>query len=145
VRLEKHADVRIGDHARKNVPPGFVSWKYVQDSIAGGELCNIDDYKIGTSAPRPVGSAQPTRATRNPFTAEEDRQLTEYVLQKTHEGRGPTGNKVFEVFAEQVCCSSKEQASNVLTVQVSVPHMAILEGSLGEETPPGIRKENLGW
>ncbi|AEO63969.1 uncharacterized protein THITE_2037256 [Thermothielavioides terrestris NRRL 8126] len=65
VLLEKHADVLIADHARKDTPAGSVSWKYVEDSVAKGELLNIEDYQICHTAPRtrscPLASAHPSQ------------------------------------------------------------------------------------
>ncbi|KAK4444699.1 TRF2-interacting telomeric protein/Rap1 C terminal domain-containing protein [Podospora aff. communis PSN243] len=82
VQLEKFADVKIGDHARKDAPPGFVSWKYIADSIQCANLCNIDDYKIGGNAPRPVGGPQPQRSTRSRFTADEDKRITQWIVRE---------------------------------------------------------------
>lgn len=101
--LEKHADVIIADHARKDAPHGSVSWKYVADSIKAGELCIIDKYRIGHAAvPRPVGSTQHVKATRTPFTAEDDRRLIKWVLEQERRGERSSGNKIYQEFAEQV-------------------------------------------
>jgi hypothetical protein len=103
VKLEKLADVKLADHARKDAPPGFVSWKYINDSIERAELCNIDNYKIGSSAPRSVGGLQLTKGTKHPFTADEDERLVEYVLREIRHGGKAMGNKIFQDFAEKVC------------------------------------------
>ncbi|EAQ85273.1 hypothetical protein CHGG_09287 [Chaetomium globosum CBS 148.51] len=44
VELEKHADILIADHIWKDCPPRSVSWKYINDCVAAGELVNIEDY-----------------------------------------------------------------------------------------------------
>lgn len=93
--FENVADVKIGDHARKNVPPGFISWKYIEDSIKKGELRNIDDYQIG----KPT-SAQPAKSTRQPFTHEEDERLTKYVEACLNRGEYGLGNAIYIAFAE---------------------------------------------
>jgi hypothetical protein len=103
VQLEKLADIKIDDHARKNVAPGFTSWKYISDSIENKELQNIENYTIGRVATaRPVGSTQPVKSTRTKFTHEEDRQLVRYVKQKAREGKKPKGQAIYLAFAQEV-------------------------------------------
>lgn len=100
--MEKHADIIIADHARKDAPAGSVSWKWIEESIKRGELCNKDDYRINGQAPasRPVGSTQLPKATRNPFTQQEDREFAKWVIQQEHSGRKSNGNQIFQEYAE---------------------------------------------
>lgn len=98
VRLEQQADILIADHAKNHCPPGSISWKYIQDSVRAGELKDPKDYPAGpaTHIPRPVGSSQHTKKSRTPFTAEDDRILTDWVLEAARSG-GPTrGNELFK-------------------------------------------------
>jgi hypothetical protein len=104
VQLEKFADVKIGDHARKDAPPGFVSWKFITDSIQQAGLCNIDDYKIGSSGPRPVGGPQPPKGIRHRFTAAEDEGITKHIVREMGIGRRNM-TEVYQVVAETVCSS----------------------------------------
>lgn len=101
--LEKHADIVIADHARKDAPAGSVSWKFIDESIKRGELCNKDGFIINgqTSASRPVGSTQRTKATRNPFTQQEDSGFTQWILEQEHLGRPISGNEIYKEYAEQ--------------------------------------------
>jgi hypothetical protein len=101
--MEKFADVRIADHARKDAPNGSVSWKYIEDSVKEGELRNINEYtKASGLSQRPVGSTQPAKATRNKFTVEEDQLLGSWVLKQEHLGEKLGGNKIYQLFAETV-------------------------------------------
>ncbi|KAK0641285.1 TRF2-interacting telomeric protein/Rap1 C terminal domain-containing protein [Cercophora newfieldiana] len=100
VQLEKHADVKIADHARKDVPAGFHSWKFIDDSMKAGELLDLGKYKIGNE-PRSVGSAQPTKGTKNRFTEEEDRQLADYMLQRVSVQDEYQGQKHFQDFIKE--------------------------------------------
>ncbi|KAK1755622.1 TRF2-interacting telomeric protein/Rap1 C terminal domain-containing protein [Echria macrotheca] len=101
VQLEKFADVRIADHARKDAPSGSVSWKYIEDSVKEGELRDINAYtKNPGPSQHPVASTQPAKATRNKFTPEEDRLLRVWVLEQEHLGEKLGGNKIYQIFAE---------------------------------------------
>lgn len=111
VLLEKHADVLIADHARKDVPFGSVSWKYIKDSISEGELADIDIYRIEhptTKKARPA-SADPkmsihTKRTRTPFTPQDDHILVHWVLRGEGIARGQgssRGNQLYRDLAER--------------------------------------------
>ncbi len=103
MQLEKFADLIIADHARKDAPRGSVSWKFIEASIKAGEIQNSDEYKIAqATVSRPVGSTAPTRATRVPFTAEDDRALINWVLRHERQGASLKGNAIYEQLAEEV-------------------------------------------
>lgn len=103
VRLEKYADVLIADHARKDAPPRSVSWKYVNDSVARGELVNIDEYRIhDANVPRPVGSTKPTKGTKVPFSSQDDAILVAWVRQQAKARESVSGNKIYQLLAEKV-------------------------------------------
>lgn len=104
VKLEQQADIIIADHLRKDNPVGSVSWKFIEDSVKAGELKDIKSYPAGptTHTPRLVGSGQPTRQTRRPFSAEDDNLLANWVIDAEHFG-GPTkGNNLFKMLEEKV-------------------------------------------
>ena len=44
--LEKQADLIIADHARKDTPPGSISWKFIEQSVAKGVLEDIEDHPV---------------------------------------------------------------------------------------------------
>jgi hypothetical protein len=97
VKLEKQADITIADHALKDGPVGSISWKFIQDSVREGKLKDRTKYPAGpsTRSPRPVGSGQPIKKSRTPFTAEDDRILTEWVLQAQNHGARAKGNQLY--------------------------------------------------
>ncbi|KAK5653311.1 hypothetical protein OQA88_9002 [Cercophora sp. LCS_1] len=101
--LEKHAQIIIADHVRKDAPPGSVSWKFIDESIKRGKLCNKDDYIINgqTPASRNVGSTQHTKATRNHFTLQEDGDFARWVLEQERLGRKIGGNTIYQEYAEE--------------------------------------------
>ncbi|KAK0629228.1 hypothetical protein B0T17DRAFT_524993 [Bombardia bombarda] len=102
VLLEKYADLKIADHARKNVPPQSVSWKYIEDCVKKGELLNSEEYKIAHAAePRPVGATQAIKGTRNPFTTGDDQTLIRWVLRHERNGASVKGNAIYQSLAEK--------------------------------------------
>jgi hypothetical protein len=97
--LEKFADVLIADHARKDCPAGSVSWRYIDDCVAKGELVNIEDHLIhAANVPRPAGSTQPTRGTKVPFTKLDEQILVTWVRQSVD----ISGNEIYKKLAELV-------------------------------------------
>ncbi|KAI9650609.1 hypothetical protein NHQ30_000627 [Ciborinia camelliae] len=98
-KIEKNAEILIADDARKDTPPGSISWKFIEESTKAGELVDIEKYRCGA----PVGAiekqgsatAKPAKTTRTPFTTEDDRILTEWVLEAERNGRSTKGNKIY--------------------------------------------------
>lgn len=103
--LEKKADIIIVDHARKDCPPGSVSWKWIEQSVRNGRLEDIEDHRAGPThaQPREVGSTQPTKKTRTPFTGADDKILLEWVTRVERKGLPTLGNELYKQFAEKVC------------------------------------------
>lgn len=105
MKLDNQADIVIADHARKTeCPVGSVSWKFIDKSVARGRLENIEDYRAGptTHTVREVGSAQPPRSGRTPFTAEDDRDLLLWVTKAERNGISLKGNEIYKQFEEIV-------------------------------------------
>ena len=100
--LEKNADMLIADHARKDVPPGSYSWKFIADSISKGMAQRQDKYAIGRPAtePRPAASGGLTKGTRAPFTQAEDAVLTKYILERMRLGESTSGNAIYMEWAQ---------------------------------------------
>ncbi|KAI1064801.1 hypothetical protein LB507_000821 [Fusarium sp. FIESC RH6] len=110
VPLEKHADMLIADHARakKDAPLGSYSWQFIEDSVKNGIIQLKDRYLIGPppNAPRPVGSGQPTKSTRTPFTREDDARIARWVLEH------PTDQKGNEIWKEYACINARHTAQS---------------------------------
>ncbi|KXJ90490.1 hypothetical protein Micbo1qcDRAFT_234461 [Microdochium bolleyi] len=99
--LDRLADVKITDLAR-DPAPGSVSYKWIEDCLKEGTVLPKDDYMCtaGTSAPRPAAGPN-RRGIRVPFTAEEDRFLTAWVIKHEHKGFATAGNVIFERLANE--------------------------------------------
>ncbi len=100
----------IADHLKMNAaPPGSYSWAFIDDSIKKGQLQERDNYLIGRprDTARPVGSSAPTKRTRTPFTSEDDKILTDWVLLKEKQGGSVQGNEIYKELEEQVSTSSE--------------------------------------
>lgn len=136
VKLEKQADMLIADHARKDVPAGSYSWKFVLQSIQNGRLEDKELHLIGrpAGAARTAGSAQPTKGTRRAFTVEDDEILAAWVLQRKKVGDYLKGNAMYQALEEKVrpghLGSPKEPG---LTWTASSSHLAIMERPMGQE------------
>jgi hypothetical protein len=98
VNLEKLADIVIADHARKYIPVGSISWTFIDQSVARGILEDVEKHRAGptTHAVREVGSAQPTRTGRTPFTAQDDRDLLLWVTKAERIGVSIKGNDLYK-------------------------------------------------
>jgi hypothetical protein len=88
----------IADHARKDAPPGSYSWTWIEKSVQKGMLEDLDAHRAGPVAgtSRPVGSSQPTRNTRTPFTAADDRALALWVTNAERQGLSTKGNEIYQ-------------------------------------------------
>ncbi|KAK3333075.1 TRF2-interacting telomeric protein/Rap1 C terminal domain-containing protein [Cercophora scortea] len=98
VKLEKNADVLIADHARPSfAPPGSISWKFIEDSVKRGELCDMDKYRIAQAdEPRPLGSTKPVRGTKMPFSKRDDEILLKFIRRQERAGASLSGNKIYQ-------------------------------------------------
>ncbi|KAF7888791.1 hypothetical protein EAF00_009091 [Botryotinia globosa] len=95
-KIEKNAEIIIADGARKDAPPGSISWKFIEESAKAGKLVDMEDYRCGASERASEQAyAQPTKSTRTPFTAEDDRILTQWVLEGERLGRFIKGNELY--------------------------------------------------
>ncbi|KAI9672969.1 MAG: hypothetical protein M1817_003133 [Caeruleum heppii] len=99
VPLEKYADVKIVDHIKsKNKPPGSYSFEYVTHSLRNGILEDLEKHAVGPleGTLRPVGSARPTKGSRTPFSAEDDRILHKWVTDYQRKGGSILGNEIYK-------------------------------------------------
>ncbi|KAF4439027.1 hypothetical protein F53441_12671 [Fusarium austroafricanum] len=97
VPLERQADMLIADELRKDVPAGSYSYNFILDSVKNGYIQVPDRYLIGRhpDEPRPVGSHQPSKSTRTPFTTEDDARLARWALEHPTEQRG---NRIWQEY-----------------------------------------------
>lgn len=105
VRLEKDAHHLIADHTRGDAPPGSLSWKFIEDSLASGALQLPENYQNSPSDPpaRPVGSNLPPKRTRTAFTPEEDRILAAWVIKQGKLGHAQSGDIIYKKLEAEVC------------------------------------------
>jgi hypothetical protein len=104
VKLEHQADIVIADHARKDCPVGSISWTYVERSVANGRLDNVEDHRAGpaTTTIRGLGSRQPTKTGRTPFTAEDDHILRKWVTRDERQSLSIKGNEIYKQLEAKV-------------------------------------------
>lgn len=102
IRLhEKDADIKLVDHARKNLPPDTYSYRYVEWSVKNGQLEDLEKHRAGPSAARPVGATHiPTRSHRLPFTLEDDQHLWDYMADYEKDPNARIqGNRIYQELA----------------------------------------------
>ncbi|TGO85409.1 hypothetical protein BPOR_0398g00030 [Botrytis porri] len=80
-KIEKNAEIIIADASAK-----------------AGKLVDMEEYRCG--APERT-FAQPAKSTRTPFTPEDDRILTQWVLEGERLGRSTKGNQLYIELAER--------------------------------------------
>ncbi|KAI6710311.1 hypothetical protein JHW43_007163 [Diplocarpon mali] len=93
--------IKIADHARKDCPEGSISWKWIDASVQKGSLQNFEDYLAGPAGlrDRPVGSEQPIRDGRVPFSHNDDKILMKYCTRAEQSGASMAGNQIYREFA----------------------------------------------
>ncbi|KAL8771845.1 MAG: hypothetical protein Q9209_002783 [Squamulea sp. 1 TL-2023] len=97
--LEKEADVKIVDHARKQQLPGTYSYQYIEDSVRNGALEDLEQYAVGppVGTIRAVGSViQPAKSGRTKFTSDDDHQLVNWVNGIEQRGGATSGNEIYK-------------------------------------------------
>jgi hypothetical protein len=88
----------IADHLRKDAVPGSYSWRWIEESVKKGKLEDLEAHRAGpvVGISGPVGSSQPTRNTRTPFTAADDRALALWVTNAERQGLSTKGNEIYQ-------------------------------------------------
>ncbi|PBP20963.1 hypothetical protein BUE80_DR008224 [Diplocarpon rosae] len=95
--------IKIADHARKDCPQGSISWKWIDASVKKGSLEDFEEYRAGPAELRdqPVGSGQPTRSGRVPFSQTDDKILMAYCTRAEQNGASMGGNQIYREFAHK--------------------------------------------
>ncbi|KAJ5634488.1 hypothetical protein N7528_002330 [Penicillium herquei] len=103
VLLEKHANVKLVDHTKKNLPSDTYSYQYVERSVRNGKLENLEDHRAGPSAQRPVGASHiPQKRTRSEFTLKDDQLLFDYLHHYELIEDAPIhGNNIYKALGEK--------------------------------------------
>ncbi|KAM0699345.1 hypothetical protein Q7P36_001392 [Cladosporium allicinum] len=99
VRLELQADYIIADHLRKDSPPTSLSYTFVEAAIRDGALPDPNDHRAGPAAGaiRAIGSSTvPAKATRTPFTPQDDRDVCNWVHKCQQEGQFIKGYEIYK-------------------------------------------------
>ncbi|KAI4120043.1 MAG: hypothetical protein LQ338_007201 [Usnochroma carphineum] len=97
--LEKEADIKIVDHARKEQLPGTYSYKYIEVSVRNGALEDLENHAVGgpIGTLRTLGSTiQPPKSGRTKFTPEDDRILVNWVTGIERTGGATSGNEIYK-------------------------------------------------
>jgi hypothetical protein len=100
VRLETQANYIIADHVRNDCPPTSLSYTFIEAAIRAGALPDPNDHRAGPAPgiARAVGSTViPPKATRTPFTPQDDRDLWMWVQNYQSLGvHGIKGNEIYK-------------------------------------------------
>jgi hypothetical protein len=99
VRLELQADYIIADHMRKDCPPTSISYTFVEAAIRDGAIPDINDHRAGPApgSIRAIGSSTvPAKATRTPFTPQDDRDVCNWVNKCQQEGQAVKGYEIYK-------------------------------------------------
>ena len=97
---ENQADMVIVDHAKKIAhPPGSYSWKFIEQSVKNGALEDGEKHLVERS----TRTTSTNKKHRTPYTAADDRILTEWVTNAVRKGLSVSGNDIYRQLEENVC------------------------------------------
>ena len=97
--LEQNASILIADHLRRDAPAGSYSYTWIEASIKNSRLEDKEPHRAGPTEgySRPVASQRPAKTgSRNPYTAEDDRALYEWVKGEEEQGGLAKGNEIYK-------------------------------------------------
>lgn len=97
----------IADNLKKGgigPPPESYSWKWIDFSVRNGRLEDKNDYLVGRpdGFSREVGSSERAKATRTPFSRQDDLILTKWVMQCEAEGSSVSGGDIYKKLEKKV-------------------------------------------
>ncbi|THZ21041.1 hypothetical protein D6C90_09547 [Aureobasidium pullulans] len=104
VKLEAQADYLIADHVRHDAPPGSLSYKFIETAIKEGSVPK-DESKFLAGRPKSTNPITTTntsssrKATRTPFTTDDDKLLYKWVQKANNGGLALQGNKIYQLLA----------------------------------------------
>lgn len=81
----------------KNKDPRAYLPTFIDDSLKAGRLLDRDEYLIN----RGKHAAGPQKATRTPFSKDDDVELIAWVL--SHQDKKRSGNELYKLLADKVC------------------------------------------
>lgn len=118
----------IADHARKDAAPGSYSWTWIDKSVKNGKLEDLESHHAGPAVgvSRPVGSSQPSRNTRTPFTAADDRALALWVTSAERQGLSTKGNDIYQQLERIVGLLIIRMAILIFFPTESAPYLSVL-------------------
>lgn len=96
---------------------------YAENSIRKGRLEDLENYRIGPSAQRPMGASHiPKKSTRTPYSREEDELLYDYVYKRELTAQAKvSGNKIYQEFAEMASTFSSTRVFTSLMFHYQHP------------------------
>ncbi|KEQ79998.1 hypothetical protein M438DRAFT_349252 [Aureobasidium pullulans EXF-150] len=103
VKLEAQADYLIADHVRHDAPPGSLSYKFIETAIKEGSVPE-DESKFLAGRPKSTNpittnTLSSRKATRTPFTTDDDKILYKWVQKANNSGLALQGNKIYQILA----------------------------------------------
>ncbi|KAJ5671804.1 hypothetical protein N7507_000931 [Penicillium longicatenatum] len=99
---EKDAEIKIVDHRKKNLPADSYSYQFVERSVQNGKREDLEPYRAGPSAQRPVGASNiPKKTTRLEYTLKDDQILFDWVHPYELDNAGVSGNSIYKALAEK--------------------------------------------
>lgn len=105
VASEAQANILIADPIKKkDAPVGSYSYTYIEKSVKNGTLEDLQQHMIGDpkGTVRAVGLSKPVKNTRTPFTAKDDRILSQWVFAAERRGESIAGNALYELLEKIV-------------------------------------------
>ncbi|OKL56350.1 hypothetical protein UA08_08534 [Talaromyces atroroseus] len=95
--LEKDADIKLVDHAKRDLP----LHSFVEKSIQNGRLEDLEDHRAGQYT-RPVGAPTvPARGSRVPYTLQDDQILWDWLQPYEKRKDQIAGNLIYQELAHQ--------------------------------------------
>lgn len=111
----------IADNIKKggvSPPDGSYSWKWIDISVKNGFLEDKSDYLIRTQV-REVGSCQPAKARRNPFTQTDDAILAKWVVSNGRMDEPDSNVEMYKKLERRVSLTTSIRRDAVLLIVVS--------------------------
>jgi len=100
VMIDTQADYLIVDHMRKDLPPGSLSYRFLEQSVKDGALADAQEHLAGPAIGevREIGSTMRSAKTggRVPYTVDDDRQLYKWVKDFETRGGRVLGNEIYK-------------------------------------------------